>query len=117
MSWVWARQSLVPRRLRAGSTRRNGTWIKLRVEHRGDLAGPAVLAEQEAVVGHQGDHGVLLEPERAQPLEEDAEPAVGHGHLGRVEVAHAAEDRARAVAGSAMRPSVCTLRLEGSGPR
>ena len=65
-----------------------------RVQRGRDLARPAVLAEQDAVVGDQGDDRLVLQVQLVHAVEQDAEPAVGHRHLAGVEVAQAADDRA-----------------------
>ena len=36
------------------------------------------------MVAQQHDHGVLLQPELVEAVEEVAEPVVGHGHLAGV---------------------------------
>ena len=66
---------------------------QLRVQRDRALPGHAVVAQVDAVVGHEHDDRVALEPQGVEPVEEDAEPAVGHRHLGRVERPHAFEQQ------------------------
>jgi hypothetical protein len=40
----------------------------------------------------QRDHGVPLDVQVVEAVDELAEPVVGHGHLGGVQLPHAAED-------------------------
>ena len=56
-----------------------------RVQLRGGLARPAVVSQEEAVVGREHDDRVAVQAQPVEAVEEDAEPAVGHRDLGRVE--------------------------------
>ena len=82
---------MLPARLALGVDDDARHLDQLRVQLLRDLAGPAAIAEQDAVVAQEDDRGVLVQAELPKAVEELAQPAVGIGQRGRVDGVHLAQ--------------------------